>query len=115
MGQSIEDVVGGYSTVFGGSGQFDGVDIAFTPIINDGTGKGKLLTKETLYNYINTLIANAGEGWTNDELFKLDAEGLIIDGQHISNVLGVVGNSMSEMGLTAEEVGKRCMIGKQSL
>ena len=106
-GQSIEDVVGGYSTVFGGSGQFDGVDIAFTPIINDGTGKGKLLTKETLYNYINTLIANAGEGWTNDELFKLDAEGLIIDGQHISNVLGVVGNSMSEMGLTAEEVGEK--------
>ena len=106
-GQSIEDVVGGYSTVFGGSGQFDGVDIAFTPIINDGTGKGKLLTKETLYNYINTLIANAGEGWTNDELFKLDAEGLVIDGQHISNVLGVVGNSMSEMGLTAEEVGEK--------
>lgn len=106
-GQSIEDVVGGYSTVFGGSGQFDGVDIAFTPVINDGTGKGKLLTKETLYNYINTLIANAGEGWTNDELFKLDAEGLIIDGQHISNVLGVVGNSMSEMGLTAEEVGEK--------
>lgn len=106
-GQSIEDVVGGYSTVFGGSGQFDGVDIAFTPIINDGTGKGKLLTKETLYNYINTLIANAGEGWTNDELFKLDAEGLVIDGQYISNVLGVVGNSMSEMGLTAEEVGEK--------
>ena len=106
-GQSIEDVVGSYSTVFGGSGEFDGVDIAFTPIINDGTGKGKLLTKETLYNYINTLIANAGEGWTNDELFKLDAEGLVIDGQYISNVLGVVGNSMSEMGLTAEEVGEK--------
>jgi len=106
-GQSIEDVVGSYSTVFGGSGEFDGVDIAFTPIINDGTGKGKLLTEETLYNYINTLIANAGEGWTNDELFKLDAEGLVIDGQYISNVLGVVGNSMSEMGLTAEEVGEK--------
>ena len=94
------------STVYGGSGSFDGIEIAFTPIINDGTGKGKLLTKETLYKYIDTLIGNAGEGWTNESLLKLDAEGLVIDGQKISNVLGAVGSSMSNVGLTAVQVGE---------
>ena len=105
-GESVKDIVGSYSTVYGGSGKFDGVEIAFTPIINDGTGKGKLLNRETLNEYINTLIANAGEGWTNEELLNLDAQGLIIDGEKISNVLASVGSSMSDIGLTSEEVGE---------
>ena len=105
-GESVKDIVGSYSTVYGGSGKFDGVEIAFTPIINDGTGKGKLLNRETLNEYINTLIANAGEGWTNEELLNLDAQGLIIDGEKISNVLASVGSSMSDVGLTSEEVGE---------
>lgn len=105
-GETIEDFQGSMSTVYGGSGNFDGVEIAFTPIINDGTGKGKLLNKETLYKYIDTLIGNAGEGWTNESLLKLDAEGLVVDGQKISNVLGAVGNSMSNVGLTAVQVGE---------
>lgn len=105
-GESVKDIVGSYSTVYGGSGKFDGVEIAFTPIINDGTGKGKLLNRETLNEYINTLIANAGEGWTNEELLKLDSQGLIIDGEKISNVLASIGSSMSDIGLTSEEVGE---------
>ena len=106
-GESVDDIIGSYSTAYGGSEEFDGVEIAFTPIINDGTGKGKLLTKETLYKYINTLIDNAGEGWTNEELFALDAKGLTIDGQQISNVLAAIDNSMSNVGLTAEVVGEK--------
>lgn len=106
-GESVDDIIGSYSTVYGGSEEFDGVEIAFTPIINDGTGKGKLLTKETLYKYINTLIDNAGEGWTNEELFALDAKGLTIDGQQISNVLAAIDNSMSNVGLTADVVGEK--------
>ena len=106
-GESVDDIIGSYSTAYGGSEEFDGVEIAFTPIINDGTGKGKLLTKETLYKYINTLIDNAGEGWTNEELFALDAKGLTIDGQQISNVLAAIDDSMSNVGLTAEEVGEK--------
>ena len=105
-GETIEDFQGSMSTVYGGSGNFDGVEIAFTPIINDGTGKGKLLNKETLYKYIDTLIGNADEGWTNESLLKLDAEGLVVDGQKISNVLGAVGNSMSNVGLTTVQVGE---------
>lgn len=108
-GETIDDFRGSMSTVYGGSGTFDGVDIVFTPIIDDGTGKGKLLNKETLYNYINTLIDNAGEGWTNEELLRLDTEGLIIDGQKISNVLGAVGSSLGnalDESVDVKEVGE---------
>jgi len=93
-GKSVEDIIGDYSTAFGASEKFDGIEIAFTPIIDDGTGKGKLLNRDTLYNYIDTLIKNAGEGWTNEELLKLDAEGLIIDDQKISNVIAQIGNNI---------------------
>ena len=109
-GESVEDVIGSYSTVFGGSGQFHNVEIAYTPIIDDGTGKGKLLTKETLNKYINTLFDNTGESWTSEELLRLDAQGLVIDGQKISNVLAQIGNkagdTSSGIALTAEQVGE---------
>ena len=97
-GESVKDIIGSYSTVYGGSGEFDGVEIAFTPIINDGTGKGKLLSKETLYNYIDSLINEAGEGWTNDKLLALDAEGMTVDGIQISNVIADIGDTAVETG-----------------
>ncbi len=69
---------GGYSTVLGADENIDGIQIAFTPMLQTENGAVPL-TKDQLWNYLDTIIEAAyGESDTLDidKLLALDAEGL---------------------------------------
>lgn len=69
---------GGYSTVLGADENIDGIQIAFTPMLQTENGAVPL-TEDQLWNYLDTIIEAAyGEGDTLDidKLLALDAEGL---------------------------------------
>ena len=100
--QNPKDLKGSYSTVMGGSDEFQGVEIAYTPVLKTGDGKGEVISKNTMSKYINTLIdqaKSAGDGnWTTEDLLKLDSEGLLVDGKKISNMIADVGDTAKETG-----------------
>ncbi len=98
-GQTWKDVQnefkGSISTVFGSSANFDGVEIAFSPMLQTEHG-AELLSSDTVHKYINSLIDKASEGdgkWTNEELFKLDTTGLEVDGKNIKGLLADIGDT----------------------
>ena len=55
-GGTVEELAGSVSTVMGTSAEFDGVEIAFTPMLQTPTGP-ELLDADTVYKYIDTLIS----------------------------------------------------------
>lgn len=75
--------IGSVDTVFGSSGRFGedvlehGVEIAFTPILQTEDGKGELLSKDTVDQYIETLVKEAtSDGkFSEEKLFELDKAG----------------------------------------
>lgn len=100
-----KNMKGSFSTVFGGSSEFDGIEIAFSPILQ--TDKGAvLLSKSTVETYINDLISKAGENWTNEDLLKLDAQGLEVEGQHIQNIIADIGETAIQTGEAMHFTGK---------
>ena len=105
-GQKAKDVKGTISTVFGDSNEFDGVEIAFSPMLQTDNG-AELLSKDTVYKYINGLIDKAGDGWKNEDLFRLDTKGLDIDGKHISNLLADIGDTAVETGELMHDIGNK--------
>ena len=96
-GMTVDELRGSYSTIFGSSDEFDGIEIAFTPIMQTKDGP-VLLSQDTVYDYIDGLIEKAGDGWTNIDLFRLDTEGLDIDGVHIKNLLADIGDTAIQTG-----------------
>lgn len=104
-GLSAEDLSGEISTVLGGYGSFGGVDIAFSPILQTSDGPIPL-SKDAVYQYINSLIEKAGDGWTNEQLLKLDAEGLEIDGLKIKNIIADIGDSAANTGEILHYLGE---------
>lgn len=75
-GENPEDYLGSYSTVDSRSDDFDGVEIAFTPIFLGENGP-EYLDSDTVYNYIDGLIKKAnskGLDWKNDESVLLNLD-----------------------------------------
>lgn len=91
-GEIVDDYFGTISTVLGTSKNYDGVEIAFTPMLQTENG-AVILDDNTIDKYISGLIGKAGEGWTNEDLFKLDAEGLEVDGQRIKGLIADIGDT----------------------
>lgn len=86
-----------YSTVLGMWGNFGengSIPIAFTPMLQTESGTPELLDQDTVNNYIEEIVSQATEdGQVNPlKLFDLDAEGMDIDGQHISNLIAGIGD-----------------------
>lgn len=104
-GQAIEEYKDSISTVDGQSTEFDGVEIAFTPMLQTENG-AVYLDKDTVYRYINSLIESAGEGWTNEDLLRLDAEGMEIDGRRIKNLIADIGETAIKTGESMHFIGK---------
>ena len=99
-GENPDNLLGSHSTIFGASSQFDGQEIAFSPMLQTDHG-AELLSADTVNRYINELITKAsadGNGWTNEELFKLDAEGLEVDGKHIKGLIADIGDTAKATG-----------------
>lgn len=99
---------GTISTVFGASAEYDGIEIAFSPMLQTDNG-AVLLTQDTVDSYINGLIekACADDGsWTNEELFKLDSEGLEVDGLKVKNLLADIGDTAIQTSEAMHFLGK---------
>lgn len=105
--------VGGIDTVFGGSDRFGedlngvGWEVAFTPILPDGT----FLSQDAVYDYINTILAEAyvNDGKiTEDELTKIDAQGRQIGNTFIHGIFAGIDDSQNydNNGNWAETVGR---------
>ena len=94
-GENADDYLGTYSTVTGMWDTFDGVDIAFTPILNTENGP-VYLDHDTVYNYIDALLEEVSKkgNWTTEDLLALDAKGLegfLADGSVLKGLLAGVG------------------------
>lgn len=103
-----DDLLGSHSTIFGGSNEFDGQEIAFSPMLQTDHGP-ELLSSDTVNKYINGLIQKAsadGNGWTNEELFKLDTEGLEVDGEHIKGLIADIGDTAIATGEAMHLIGE---------
>ena len=105
--------IGMVDTVFGGSNRFGedlnntGWEIAFTPILSDGT----FLSKDTVYEYINTILTEAyktDNQVTEAELKSIDAEGRQIGDVFVKGIFAGIDNSQNydNNGNWAETVGK---------
>ena len=96
-GMNADNLIGSYSTLLSMYGNFDGVDIAFTPMLQTEDGP-QLLDSKTVNEYIWGLIDKASkddEQWTSEELFQLDTKGLEFNGNVIKNLLEDIGESAS--------------------
>lgn len=102
------------STVLGSSSEYDGVEIAFSPVLQTKDG-AVLLTQSAVDEYIYGLIEKAGESWTAEDLFALDKKGLIIDGQKINNILAAVGDNAIEVGEAMHYLGTNGEIDPTSI
>lgn len=96
-GATVDEMKGSISTVFGSSSEYDGVEIAFSPILQTENGP-VLLDSHTVDEYIWGLIDKAGEGWTSEDLLRLDTEGLEFDGQIVKNLLADIGDTAIHTG-----------------
>lgn len=105
--------IGSIDTVFGGSGRFgediDGVgwEVAFTPILPDGT----FLSKDTVYEYINNILSEAygNDGQiTEEELKGIDEQGRQIGDTFVKGIFAGVDNNLDydNNGNWAETVGR---------
>lgn len=87
------DWLGTISTVYGGSENFDGLEIAFSPMLQTPNG-AVLLERDTVIRYINELLGSlSGTNWSTEDLLRLDATGLEINGQRIKNLIADVGET----------------------
>lgn len=89
----IKDMVGGHSTVLGGTTSIGEIEVAFSPMLQTENGL-ELLDKNTVDEYFNGLLDKALE---NDgkvdaaELLSLDMTGLEINGKRIRNLIAGIG------------------------
>lgn len=99
--------IGSIDTVFGGSAEFDGHEIAFSPILQTENGEGVFLSKDNLYEYINKVMEEAGKDGeiSAEEILAIDAEGvgLSVGEDYIRGVIAGVDNYS---GIAAEKIGE---------
>lgn len=105
--------IGSIDTVFGGSERFgedlngNGWEVAFTPILPDGT----FLSKDTVEEYINSILeeAYADDGKvTEDELTAIDAQGRQVGNTFVQGIFAGIDDSQNydNNGNWAETVGR---------
>lgn len=112
--KSWKVVEGEVSTVLGTSSEFNGLEIAFSPILQVPNGEPKVLTEATMNQYINGLLDKLqGTEWTADDLLRLDTEGLDIEGQHISNMIAKVGENAQQVGEMMHNIENINMVNGQ--
>ena len=105
LGWTAEELKGSISTVMGMADEFDGVNIAFTPMLQTDHG-AVLLDENTVYEYIWALIDQMPEGWTNEDLLKLDARGIEMDGQKIKGLIADIGDTAIKTSESMHFAGK---------
>lgn len=107
-GKGLNPGLGSVSTVLGGAGDYDGLSIAFSPILQ--TDKGPvLLSQETVNDYIFDLIEELNrtkDKWSTEDLLKLDARGIEKDGRKIKGLIADVGATAKKTSEIMHYLGK---------
>jgi len=108
--QDAKDLKGTISTILGSYGEFgDGLNIAFTPLLQTGTGEPVLLSSDTVNKYIEAVLdkvnATHPDGFTTEDILGIDAEGLMIDGQLIKDLIADVGDTAVQTSEAMHYVG----------
>lgn len=93
----IKDVEAGFetvSTVLGSSQEFEGIEIAFSPLLNKD-GELVPLSDQTVSDYLWEIASSAMRDgkWSEEEVLELDKVGLSIDGQQISGLIAAAGDN----------------------
>lgn len=104
-GLNPAELEGTISTVLGSSSEFEGVEIAFSPMLQTPGGEAVLLDQNTVGQYIFGLIEKAGENWTKEDILRLDSEGIIVNGREIKNIIADVGDTAIETGAAMHYLG----------
>ena len=104
-GENPDDLRGSISTVFGAWDTFDGVNIAFSPILQTENG-AVLLVADVVFQYIDELIVQLGSGWTTEDMLALDATGLVMDGVLINKLIADVGNTAERTSMVMHYTGE---------
>lgn len=105
--------IGSIDTVFGGSDRFGedldgtGWEVAFTPILPDGT----FLSKDAVYDYINSILKEAytDDGKiTEDELTAIDVQGRQVGNTFVQGIFAGIDDSQNydNNGNWAETIGR---------
>ena len=82
------------SSAFAMYDEYEGIKLSVTPYFwAEGHSQPEVLTKDTVHNYIDKLIEEAGDGYTYDDLLRLDAEGIEVDGMHIKGIIADIGDT----------------------
>lgn len=103
----ISSMKGSISTVFGSSGEYDGIEIAYSPMLQTDHGP-VFLNQSTVDKYIGQLLSKAQEKgeWTTEDLLDLDAKGLTVDGKQISGLIADVGETAQQTAELMHFLGK---------
>lgn len=104
-------VEGGYSTILGASKNIDGLEIAYTPMLQTEDGLIPL-TEDQLWEYLDKVIDGAYEsdgGYNAENLLKIDASGFEqeINGETVKvhgMIAAVQGQIVNETKLTGADV-----------
>ena len=111
--EEIKNMKGTISTVLGTESEYEGLSIAFSPMLQ--TDKGAvLLDAGTVDEYIYGLLDKLKDkpSWTTEELLALDAKGLEINGKKIKGLIADVGETAEETSEKMHFVGKDGAIEK---
>ena len=96
----VENMQGSYSTVMGGSQEIQGVEIAFSPILQTENG-AELLSSDTVTNYLNQIVDAAKDDTGKidfNKVLQLDAEGIEVDGKKINGLIADIGDTAYKTG-----------------
>lgn len=104
-GYTAEELEDSISTVMGTSSEYDGVEIAYSPILQTDDG-AILLDADTVDTYISSLISTLPEGWTTEALIAADVTGLTVGTTAINKLIADAGATAIKTGESMHYVGK---------
>lgn len=105
LGENTEDLLGSYSTVMGSSREYNGIEVAYSPLLQTENGAVPL-SQHTIDEYIYALFDKAGANWKPEDIIALDAKGLEFDGRIIKNIIADIGDTAIKTGEAMHYVGK---------
>ena len=104
-GYEPEELEGSVSTVMGMSSEWDGVEIAFSPLLQTDDG-AVLLSEDWVDSYISILIENIGAGWTKEALIAADVNGIYINEVLVNKIIADAGATAATTAENMHYVGQ---------
>ena len=101
LGESWEELDGTISTVMGRWETYQGVPIAFSPMLQGEDGASPtILSQESIDEYLNKVISEAGNDRSLSHILEIDSKGIEVNGQVIKGII-------ADIGETAEDTAKK--------